>query len=76
MSSDDRKQFIHLALQELSDEDKLIITLFYFDELSLEEMVEVISQDRSNLKVKLFRARKKLALELNHILKGEATSLL
>ncbi len=74
--SEDRQQFINLALEQLSDEDKLIITLFYFEELTLEEIAEVISQDRNNLKVKLFRARKKLALELNNILKGEAASLL
>lgn len=76
MSSDNRKQFLQQALEELSDEDKLIITLFYFDELSLEEMSQIMSIEKGNLKVKLFRARKKLAGELNGILKGEATSLL
>jgi len=76
MASSNRKQFIHQALQELSDDDKLIITLFYFDEMSLEEIAEVMSQDKSNLKVRLFRARKKLSTQLNYLLKGEAATLL
>ena len=64
------------ALQQLNDEDKMILTLFYFDELTLEEIADTMGQDKNNLKVRLFRARKKLATELNVMLKGEAASLL
>ncbi|MEQ9426203.1 MAG: sigma-70 family RNA polymerase sigma factor [Cyclobacteriaceae bacterium] len=76
MRSDNRRQFIDQAMQNLSDDDKLLLTLFYFDELSLEEIAQIVDQEKSNLKVKLFRARKKLSLELTHILKDEATALL
>ena len=76
MLTEDRQQFLHEALQELSDEDKLILTLFYFDEMSLDEIAGVTSLERSNLKVKLFRARKRLALKLNELLRGETASLL
>lgn len=76
LSSENRKEFLQQALEGLPDEDKLLLTLFYFKEFSLEEISEVMSIEKGNIKVKLFRARKKLANELNGILKGEATSLL
>tara|TARA_X000000950_G_C13509827_1_gene495261 strand:- start:215 stop:376 length:162 start_codon:yes stop_codon:yes gene_type:complete len=34
--------------------------MFYYDELSLKEIIEVTSLSEANLKVKLHRARKKL----------------
>lgn len=56
---------IEKAMQSLSEEDRLLITLYHMQELSLEEMAEVTGQNRSNLKVKLFRARQKLRARLD-----------
>ena len=75
LGGSDRQQFIHQALNQLSDEDRLVLTLFYFKELTLEEMAVITSQDKSNLKVRLFRARKKLATQLTYLLNDEAVSL-
>ena len=76
MPKDDRKYFIDQALEQLSDEEKILITLFYFEELSMEEVSEITGIDRNNLKVKIFRARKKMAGVLTKMLKGEVHSLL
>ncbi|MEO1052118.1 MAG: RNA polymerase sigma factor [Bacteroidota bacterium] len=71
----DRDHFIHLALGKLLPTDAAIITLFYLKEHSLEEISEIMGTKTNTVKVKLFRARKRLAEELKRILKHEAVTL-
>ena len=56
----ERSKIMDNCLQKLSDEQRSIIWMFYYDELSLKEIMEVTSLSEANLKVKLHRARKKL----------------
>ena len=72
----EQRKFLQLALNTLLPDDVSVLTLFYFKELSLEEMSEITGIAVNTLKVKLFRARKRVAVALNKILKQEATSLL
>ncbi|UII27459.1 RNA polymerase sigma factor [Fulvivirga maritima] len=71
----DQKHYINLALKQLSDVDQTIISLFYLKEFSLEEIADITNMDANNVKVKLHRARKKMAKEMQNILKGEALNL-
>ena len=48
-------------LSYLPGEESMVLKLFYFQELSVKEVAEVIGISESNVKTKLFRARKKLA---------------
>lgn len=48
------------AMHKLDQVDSIIVTLFYLEEMSIDEISEVLSFSKSNIKVKLFRARKKL----------------
>ena len=48
------------CLLELPEDERSIIWLFYYEELSLKEITEVTSLSEANIKVKLHRARKKL----------------
>lgn len=52
------------AMERLSDDDRLIISLYHLDECSLPEIAEILGQSRDNLKVRLFRARQKLRSHL------------
>lgn len=72
----EQKKFLQLALNTLLPDDVSVLTLFYFKELSLDEMSEITGIGVNTLKVKLFRARKRLSIALNKILKQEVTSLL
>ncbi|GBU06688.1 RNA polymerase sigma E factor [Bacteroidales bacterium] len=67
----DKLRCLKLAMQILSPEDSLLITLFYTQSLSIEEVSEITNLGLSNIKVKLFRIRKKLLLEMNNLLKNE-----
>jgi RNA polymerase sigma factor (sigma-70 family) len=55
-----RNALINFALQKITEEERALITLFYYDEMSPEEIEDVTGISRSNLKVKLFRARRKM----------------
>jgi len=71
----ERKRWLDQALSNLSEDDSFLITLYYFQELTLEEIEKVTGFAPSLLKVKIFRARKKLAEWLHKNLKEEVTSL-
>ncbi len=72
----EQKKFIQLALNTMLPDDVSVITLFYFKELSLEEMSEITGIAVNTLKVKLFRARKRLSDTLCKLLKQEVNSLI
>jgi len=64
LETSERIQMIKEALEELAADDSLIITLYYFEELSLKEIAKVMDLTPNNVKVKLFRSRSKLAAVL------------
>ncbi len=48
------------AINKLKEDEAIIITLYYLKENSIEEISEITNFTKSNVKIKLFRARKKL----------------
>lgn len=72
---DDRRKYISIAMGRLSEPDAAALTLFYLEELSLDEICKVTDVTLSNLKVRLHRARKRFAIELQQLLKKEAATL-
>jgi RNA polymerase sigma-70 factor (ECF subfamily) len=48
------------AMLKLSEEDRVIISLYYLNENGIDEIHTITGLSKSNVKVKLFRARKKL----------------
>ncbi|SFS31780.1 RNA polymerase sigma factor [Lutibacter maritimus] len=68
LHDNERKNIINQALLKLSEEDKVIVTLYYFEELPVKEIVIVVGLSEDNVKVKLFRARKKLAELLKNVI--------
>jgi RNA polymerase sigma factor (sigma-70 family) len=60
MEQKERQQTIQHCIQALPSEDAFLMTLFYFEEQSLEEIAKIMEITPNNVKVKLFRSRKKL----------------
>lgn len=54
-------KLIQKAITHLATDEAAIIKLFYLDEMNINEVVEVTGFTKSNVKVKLFRGRKKLS---------------
>lgn len=71
----DQRAFLALAMEQLNDADRLAIQLYYIKEFSLEEVAEMMGQRIGTLKVRVHRARQRLADELSRILKEEAITL-
>lgn len=70
------KEHVDRALAELSPEDASILSFFYLEQLSVDEIVTITGLGASNVKVKLHRGRKKLAQTLELQLGPEARDLL
>lgn len=68
LQDEDRKVLINSALSKLNEEEQVILTLFYFDELSLKELSKILDISADTIKVKLFRARKKMAELLKNVI--------
>jgi len=71
----DKKKYLNQALSKLNEADRTAITLFYFDEFSLEEIAEITGMQSNTAKVRIHRARLRLAGELKALLKQEALTL-
>ena len=71
-----RAVYIKRLIEQLPEQDGMLISLFYLKEQSIEEIAEILSISASNVKVKLFRLRKKLKKDLHRLLEGEERQLL
>lgn len=58
---DYRNSLINFALQKIPEDDRGLITLYYYDDLNTEEISKITGISKSGIKVRLFRARKKMA---------------
>ena len=76
MKRKEQQYYIKEALKLLSPDDVTMITLFYLKEQSLEEIADIVGIETNTVKVKLHRARKRLADVMQDMLKGETQSLL
>lgn len=71
MVREERGRLVGQCLAKLPCEDAGLLTLFYFEEKSLLEIENILNVPVNSLKVRLFRARKKLAAVLEGHLKPE-----
>lgn len=63
-STDSQYTALQQALANLNHEDRLLIELFYYKELKMEEVAYIARLSVSNAKVRLFRIRQKLLSEI------------
>ncbi|MGX1930870.1 RNA polymerase sigma factor [Flagellimonas sp. 2504JD4-2] len=71
MMQQEKSEMIKKCIQKLPPTDAAILTLFYFEEQSLIELAKTLKLSANTAKVKLFRARKRLAVILKEQLKPE-----
>jgi RNA polymerase sigma-70 factor (ECF subfamily) len=60
MTKKERHTNVNNSLSILSPEDKYIIQLFYYEEMSIKEIVDIVGLTETNIKSRLFRSRKAL----------------
>ena len=74
--SRDQKKFIQLAMSTLREDERICITMFYLNELSVNEIHKLTGVSIANIKVLLHRGRKHLYAQLNNLLKTEIKNLM
>ncbi len=75
LSKDESLRMLDQALLDMEEEDRFLLTLYYLEERSVKEMAHIVEQSESNVKIRLFRGRKKLYTILSSLLKQEVDSL-
>ena len=73
---ENRAKYVKAALEKLPEDEYTMILFFYFEDKSVEEIGDIMKMTESNVKVKLFRARKKLYSILNEMMRGEVHTIL
>ena len=76
LSADERKKYLEKALDSLDSDEKMLVILYYYEEQDLDEIASIAGLTKTNTKVKLFRARKKMLTVLQTYLKEETYNLL
>jgi len=75
LEKSDRKKYLLQGMAKLSEADRTALSLFYLEEFSLEEIAEITGTQANTVKVRIHRARLRLADELKTLLNHEALML-
>ena len=76
LSAGERKKYLEKALESLDMDEKMLVILYYYEERDLDEIATIAGLTKTNTKVKLYRARKKMLIVLKSYLKEETYNLL
>lgn len=72
----DKKKLIKKIMANLSPEESTLITLYYYDDNTTEEIADIMGLSQSNVKVRLFRIRNKMNYELQQYLLDDVKEVL
>ncbi len=73
LEAKERSEIIQEAIMKLPEEEAAIITFYYFEAQSVKEIAAITSLTEDNVKIKLFRSRKKLYTLLKQFVIPEIT---
>lgn len=73
---EDQEKYLNLALSKLPEDDQVLVTLYYYENQSMDEISTITGLSVSNIKVKIHRARKRMYSLLHEMLKEEIYSLI
>ncbi len=69
LDKDEQIVAINTLMEKLPEEENLLLTLFYKKEKSVEKISEITEYSHSNVKVKRYRIRKRMYIDLEQFLK-------
>jgi RNA polymerase sigma factor (sigma-70 family) len=71
LTAEERSKMLEISLKKLPDDDYTLVILYYYEEQNIDDISQIVGLSESNVKVKLHRARKKLHLIMNDLMKKE-----
>jgi len=72
----EQQRLVKQAIHKLPPTEALLITLFYLSENTVKEIHEITGLSITNIKIKLFRARRKLERDLRFLLEQESKAVM
>ncbi len=72
MRMKDEQRYVKQAIEKLPRTEALLVTLYYLNENSVKEIQQITGLSLPNIKINLFRARKRLEKELQFLLNNES----
>jgi RNA polymerase sigma-70 factor (ECF subfamily) len=67
---EEKLQYLDRALKQLAPDEIFLISLYYMDNRSIEDISKISAISVSNVKVKLHRIRKKITVEINKLMQN------
>ncbi|SHJ55205.1 RNA polymerase sigma factor [Aquimarina spongiae] len=74
LQEQERKKIIAESILKLPQETAVLVTLYYFEEKNIKEIADIVGLTADNVKIKLFRSRKKLYSILKHYVLPEISN--
>ncbi|WP_299898871.1 RNA polymerase sigma factor [uncultured Aquimarina sp.] len=71
LQTKEKKKIIADSILKLPEEEAAIVTLYYFEEKSVKEIKAIVGLTEENIKIKLYRSRKKLYSILRYYVSPE-----
>lgn len=68
INAEERLKYLDIVLKQMSPPDAMLITMFYLNSNSIQEISEITGNSIANVKVKLHRIRKFMNFEINKLL--------
>ncbi len=76
LKDQEQQYYVQKAIEGLTEIDAVLITLYYMDESTIQEIVDITGISEANVKVKLHRSRKQLKINLEGLLQHELKSII
>lgn len=76
LNKEDQQKYINKALEVLDPQDRVIVSLYYMEEKKINEIQEITGINDNNIKIRLFRARKKMYSKLFSLLNEDIKTIL
>ena len=76
LKNEQQKRYINIILGKLNAKERGLVTMYYLEEMPMEEIADSSGLSKSNVKVKIHRARQKLYKHLSLLLKQETREIL
>lgn len=71
LTAKEQNLMVRQAVDRLPDDERVVITLYYLNDCAVKDITDITGFTEANVKVKLFRARKRLWEMLQFMYKDE-----
>lgn len=74
LEMEERNRYLQDSIAALGEEEAAIVSFFYFEDLSIKEIASITGLTEDNVKIKLYRSRKRLYAQLKQYVLPEFTN--